>query len=194
MAGIGSAGRWSVLLAVLLAMGASGHAGARKVILTATDVGYIQSDAHAPEGRILVRFDLPEVLLTGEVEFAVLELRAPVSADEGASCVVVDAFPLTTEWDGATASWDGAWGTPGGDFERTEHAVWIARPGEHLVLRFDVTDMAAAWAEGTAMNNGVALAVSPGGPGALGACDTRGAEPEGPTLLVYYTPRAEVDR
>jgi hypothetical protein len=194
MAGIGSAGRWSLLVAGLLALATSTPAEARKTTLTAADIGYIESDGPRPEGRILVRFELPEALRLGEVEFAVLELRTSVSADEGVSCVVVDAFPLTTEWDATTVSWDGAWGTPGGDFDRTEHAVWIARPGEDSSLRFDVTDMAADWASGTMTNHGVVLVVSPGWLGALGACDTHGAEPAGPTLLVYYTPHPELNR
>jgi hypothetical protein len=181
-------------VAGLLALVASAPAEGSKITLTAADVGYIQSGGPRPEGRILVRFEMPEALQVGEVEFAVLELRAPVSTDEGVSCVVVDAFPLTTEWDGGTVAWDGTWTDPGGDFDRTEHAVWIARPGEDSVLRFDVTDMAADWASGTMANNGVVLAVSPGWPGALGVCDARGAELRAPTLLAYYTPQSGVDR
>lgn len=194
MSGIGSAGRWSLLAAGLLMLAASTPAGARKITLTAADVGYIQSDGPRPEGRILVRFEMPEALRVGEVEFAVLELRVPVSADEGVSCVVVDAFPLATEWDGTTVSWDGDWSTPGGDFDRTQHAVWVARPGQDSVLRFDVTSVAADWASGANPNQGVVLAVSPGWPGALGACDAQGAGSAGPTLLVYYTPHPAVDR
>jgi hypothetical protein len=185
MAGIGSAGRWWTLLAGLLALNASEPADAGKVTLTASDVGYIESDGPRPEGRILVRFELPEEVLAGEVEFAVLELRAPVTADEGVSCVVVDAFPLTAEWDGATVSWDGSWSTPGGDYDRTEHAVWIARPDEGSVLRFDATDMVAGWASGTIPNNGLVLLTSPGWPGAIGASDAQGADPAAPTLRVY---------
>jgi hypothetical protein len=187
MAGIGSASRWSLVVAGLLVLGASAPADARKLTLAAEDVGYIESDWPGPEGRILVRFETPEALRVGQVEFAVLELRAAISADEGVSCVVVDAFPLTTEWNGATVGWDGMWSTPGGDYDRAEHAVWIARPGEDSVLRFDVTDMVSGWASGAMTNYGVVLAVSPGWPGALAASDAQGAETAVPTLLVYYT-------
>jgi hypothetical protein len=183
-----------VLLAGFLVLTASEPSDAKKVTLAAADTGYIESDEPTPEGRILVRFDLPEAVLAGEVELAVLELRAPVTADEGVSCVVVDAFPLTTAWDSATVSWGGTWTVPGGDFDRMKHAVWVARPGEDAILRFDVTDVVAGWASGTTASHGVILAVSFGWPGALEACEAQGAEPAVPTLLVCYTPRAEVDR
>jgi len=187
MTGIGPAGRWWMLLAGLLALSASEPADARKVTLAASDVGYIESDGPRPEGRILVRFDLPDAVLAGEVEFAILELRAPVTADEGVSCIVVDAFPVTVEWDGATVSWDGSWSTPGGDYDRAEHAVWIARPGEESVLRFDVTDMVAGWASGAIPNNGLVLMTSPGWPGAIGASDAHGVAGRGPVLEVRYS-------
>jgi hypothetical protein len=183
-----------MLLAGLLVLSASAPADAGKVTLTAADVGYIESEGPRPEGRILVRFDLPQVVQAGEVEFAVLELRAPVTVDEGVSCVVVDAFPVTTEWDGATASWDGSWETPGGDYDRAEHAVWIARPGEESVLRFDVTEMVVGWASGTIPNNGLVLLTSPGWPGAVGASDAHGAESTVPTLVVRCTPHAGGNR
>jgi len=194
MAGMGPAGRWCVLLTGLLVLGASEPAAAGKVTLAAADVGYIESDGPEAEGRILVRFELPEAFLTSEVEFAVLELRAPVSADEDVSCVVVDAFAMTAGWDGATVSWDGSWDIPGGDFDLTEHAVWIARPGASSVLRFDVTDMVSGWATGTVPNHGLVLAVSPGWPGAVGACDSHGAAGGAPVLSVRYTPRSEDGR
>jgi hypothetical protein len=160
----------------------------------AADVGYIESEGPRHEGRILVRFGTPEGVEAGTVELAVLELRASATADSGVSCVVVDAFPLTTGWNGAMVSWDGDWGTPGGDFDRTEHAVWMAQPGADSLLRFDVTGMVKGWMSETMANNGIILAVSPGWPGALGACEAQGAGPGGPTLRVYCSPHAEVDR
>ena len=106
------------------------------------------------------------------------------------SRVALNAHPLTTEGDGATVSWDGSWSTPGGDFDRTEHAVWIARPGEHSILRFDVTEMVAGWASGAIMNNGLVLLTSPGWPGAVGACDSHGTAGWVPALSVRHTPRS----
>ncbi len=194
MSGIGSAGRWWMLLAGLLVLTSSEPAEAGKMTLTASDVGYIESDGPRPEGRVLVRFELPEAVQASEIEFAVLELCAHVAADDGVSCVVLDAFPLTSEWDGATVGWDGSWDTPGGDYDRTEHAVWIARPGGDSLLRFDVTDTVAGWASGTIPNNGLVLLTSPGWPGVIGAGDAQGAEGTVPTLVVRCTPHAGGDR
>ncbi len=194
MTGIRSAGRWSLLVGGLLVLVAAVPAGAARMTLSAADVGYIENDEPTHEGRLLVRFEIPEELRAGAVEFAVLELRAGVSSDDGASPVVLDAFLLTTEWDGATVGWDGTWSNPGGDFDRSEHAVWIAEPGEASVVRFDVTDMVSGWASGTLANHGVVLAVSPGWPGDVGPCDSQGVEAQAPALTIHYTPHREGDR
>jgi hypothetical protein len=191
MSGIHHAARWSFFMGCLLVLAASVAAGARSMTLPAVDAGYIVSDAPAPEGRILVRFEMPEELRQGMVEFAVLELRASVSSNDEVSCVVLDSFPLTTEWDGATVGWDGTWTSPGGDFDRSEHAVWIAQPGEDSLLRFDVTDMVRAWASGGLRNCGVVVAASGGAQGAVGPCDLHRAEVNVPVLKVQYTPHAD---
>lgn len=193
MTGIRPAGQWSMLVGGLLVLAASVPAGAARMTLSAVDVGYIESGGPRPEGRVLVRFEMPE-LRAGAVESAVIELRALISAEDGASCVVLDAFPLSAEWDGATVAWDEGWTTPGGDFDRSEHAVWIAQPGEESLLRFDVTDMVSGWASGRLTNNGVVLAVSPGWPGALGPCDLQGADVPVPVLKIHYTPHPDGDR
>jgi len=193
MAGIGSA-RWWLPACCLLILAASVPAGAARVTLTAEDTGYIESDEPPYEGRVLVRFAIPEELRTGSIDLAVLELRAPVSSDGHASRVALEAHPLTTEWDGGTVDWDGAWTTPGGDFDASMQAVWFAQPGEASVVRFDVTEVVAAWALGDLANHGVLVAIEPGAPGYIGQADDGGAGTRDPVLRVWHSSGGEGDR
>jgi len=137
---------------------------------------------------MLVRFAIPGELRTGCVDLAVLELRAPVSSDGHASRVPLEAYPLTAEWDGGTVDWDGAWTTPGGDYDASVQAVWFAEPGESSAARFDVTDVVAAWASDALANCGLLAAVECGSPGSIGQADGQGAGSEVPVLRVWYTP------
>ena len=108
-----------ILLAGVLAVAAPAHAGT--VVLSTADVGFIQSPEPPDEGRYLVRFELPELLPRYTVELAILELRAPVTCPEGTGGVAVGVFPLTGEWDPATADWSQGWNSPGGDFDTSLH-------------------------------------------------------------------------
>jgi hypothetical protein len=187
MAGIGSA-RWWLPACCLLILAAGQPAAAARLTLVAEDTGYIESDEPPYEGRMLVRFAVPEELGTGRVDLAVLELRAAVSSDGNASRVPLEAHPLTTEWDSGTVSWDGAWATPGGDYDPAMQSVWFARRGEGSVVRFDVTDVVAAWASDVLPNCGLLVAVEPGAPGSIGQVDDGGAGTGAPVLRVWYTP------
>jgi len=178
------ASRW-ILLAGVLALAATAHAG--KVVLSNAEVGYIGSPEPRYEGRYLIRFELPELLSRCTVELAILEVRAPVTCPEGTGGVAVDVFPLTREWDAATADWSEGWSTPGGDFDMSLHGGWGARPGESSLMRFDVTDMVAAWTSGKLRNCGLLVTAEPGEPGVLGVSGSRGTEPGAPVLKVYYT-------
>jgi hypothetical protein len=184
------ASRW-ILLAGVLALAATAHAGT--VVLSKADVGYVGSPEPPYEGRYLVRFGLPELLSRCTVELAILELRAPVTCPEGTGGVAVDVFPLTGEWDAATVDWSEGWSTPGGDFDMSLHGGWEARPGEHSLMRFDVTDMVVAWASGKLENMGLLVTAEPGDPGVIGPSTLRGDEAEIPTLRVYYTGREARD-
>lgn len=194
MTGIRPASRWLLLVSGLLVLAASVPVGAARMTLSAVDVGYIESEEPMQEGRVLVRFEMPDELRAGRVDLAVIELRAAVSSEDGASRVVLDAFPLTTEWDGGTVSWGGVWTAPGGDYDAAVQAVWFAEPGESATVRFDVTEMVTGWASGALANHGVVLALSPGWPGAVGPCDSEGAEAQVPVLKVHYTPHPDCDR
>ena len=159
---------------------------ASNVTVSATDLAVITNPENAAETRTLVRFDQPEELVGATVEFAVVEYRASVSSSDAAGVLTMDAFPVTTEWDGDTVEWAGGWSTAGGDFDRQVHAVWTTVAGESSVVRFDVTDMVAAWVSGTSPNRGLIVRAAPGEVGAAHPAGTAG-ERGAPMLTIWYT-------
>jgi hypothetical protein len=179
-----------ILLACVLALATAAHAG--KVVLSNADVAYIQSPDPPYEGRYLARFALPETLSHCTVELAVLELRLPVTCPGEMGTVAVDVFPLTAEWDAATADWTQGWDAPGGDFDMSLHAGWGAKPGQNSLMRFDVTDAVSAWASDDMENRGLLIAADPDDGRLPEAEDSRGAG--GPILEVYYTERGTASR
>jgi hypothetical protein len=161
-------------------------AHAAPVSVPVADLAVITNPESATETRSLMRFDLPEELAGATIEFAVVEFTASVSSSDAAGVLTLDAFPVTTEWSGDSAVWAEGWSTPGGDFERSVHAVWTTVSGESSVVRLDATDMVAGWASGAYPNRGLLVRTAPGETGTaepVGAAGDRGA----PMLTIWYT-------
>jgi hypothetical protein len=177
----------SLLPVVLLALVVSAApAGAASISVPAADIALIRNPESLTETRSLMRFEVPDELAGATIEFAVVEFSASVTASDAAGVLTLDAFPVTTEWSGDAAVWVGGWSTPGGDFDRLLHAVWAAVSGQSSVVRFDVTDMVAAWLSGAHQNCGLVVRAAPGEAGAaepLGTTGERGA----PMLTIWYT-------
>ena len=152
-------------------------------------MGVIQNPEVPNDTRLLVRFDVPEVLREGRVELAVLEFQATVSCPDSVGGLALDAFLVTTEWDGDTVTWEQGWDSPGGDLDRTLHAVWTAAPGDSALIRLDLTDMLAAWTSAERENCGLMAVVSPGETGSFVDEPARGGVEAAPQLTVWYTPR-----
>jgi hypothetical protein len=174
------------LLPVVILLAAVVSADARSVVIPASDLAVISNPEGAAEMRSLMRFDLPEELAGTTIEFAVVEFRATVTGSDAAGVLTLDVFPVTTEWSGDAVAWDEGWSTPGGDFDRTIHAVWTAVSGPSSVVRFDVTDMVAGWASGEYPNCGLIVRSAPGEAGTAQPAEA-GGERSGPMLRVWYT-------
>ena len=189
----GLAARSLLPLVLLVLAVAVGPSGAASVLVPAADVALIRNPESGTEMRSLMRFDLSGELAGTTIEFAVVEFRAIVTSADAGGVLTLDAFPVTTEWSGDAVAWDEGWSTPGGDFDRTIHAVWTAVSGESSVVRFDVTDMVAAWASGAYPNCGLIVRAAPGETGAaqpVGVAGERGA----PMLKIWYTGPERHDR
>ena len=157
----------------------------RDMAVEASAVAVIRAPESA-ESRTLVKFELPGEVAGAEVEFAVVEYAAAVSSSDAAGVVTLDVFPVTTEWDGDTVAWSDGWSAAGGDFDPERHAVWTAVSGEGSVVRFDVTEMAAAWVSGTSANLGLIVRSAPGEVGTAEPAETAG-DRGGPVLRIWYT-------
>lgn len=166
-------------------------AHAAKIVLNPCDVGSIQNPAVPNDIRLLLRFEMPPELAAGRVELAVLELDAAVSVPDTLGALTIDGFLVTAEWDGETVDWIQGWDAPGGDIDRTFHAVWTTHQGNARTIRFDVTDPVSVWSARERENWGVMLAVAPeeGGMFAPAGLDGRGSR--GARVTVWYTPLRE---
>jgi len=133
-----------------------------------------------------LRFELPDELAGATVELAIVEFRASVTSSDTVGLLVLDAFPVTSEWSSGAAAWAEGWDTPGGDFDTSRHGVWVTATGSNALVRFDVTGMVRAWVSGASANHGVIVRAASGmigGAEPVSAVGGRG----GPSLTVYYT-------
>jgi hypothetical protein len=185
-------GRWirpELIIVLILALPAAVLAG--RLTITPQQMAVIQNPELGNDTRLLVGFEVPAVLSDGRIEFAVMEFRAAVSRPDTADAVMIEAFLLTTDWDEGSVEWMGTWETPGGDFDRSVHAVWTAVLGDTSLVRLDLTDMATTWAEGESENHGVLIAVGSGERGTFVPHCVVSQAGSPPRLTLWYTPRRE---
>ena len=174
-------------LAGLLVLLVVSAAGGKVVVLTPSDMGVIQNPEVPNDSRFLIRFE-PSVELSGaRVDLAVLEFTAAVSCPDSTLALTLDAFAVTSPWDGQSVEWNGGWDTPGGDVDRELHAVWTVALGNASKVRLDVTDMAQSWVSAERANHGLLVGAARG---ELGAMVPHGGGPETedmPTMTIWYT-------
>jgi len=155
------------------------EAGARSVEVQASQVAEIRPDAESDDARLLVSFELPGVLEGREIDFACVSFEADCSGSEG--MVSFQAFAVAKAWDASTVSWEGSWGTAGGDWDGRLSANWVGEVGSDKTVYLDVTDFANEWLAEPAKNFGIIVKVS--GP-FLGTFDANTVKV--PTLTVLY--------
>ena len=176
------------LCMAVLALGLHAPAMSETVEVEACDVGLIQNPELQTDVRFLVRFDLPAVVSGSRVDLAILETTASVRRPGGVGALALDAFAVSAPWDGESVEWSGGWDVPGGDFDRTCHAVWSVEAGEAETVKFDLTYLARAWASGELENHGLVVMIAPGESGRFRpSCMLPGGDLL-PRLLLWYTP------
>jgi hypothetical protein len=136
----------------------SADASARSVEVEASQVAAIRPSAESEEVRLLVSFDMPDVLEGKEVDFACVSFEANCSGNEG--MISFQAFAVTKAWDGRTVSWKDSWDTPGGDWDKRLSAYWIGETGDDKTVYLDVTDFANEWLGEPSRNFGIIVKVS----------------------------------
>jgi hypothetical protein len=98
-------------LAALILLCAS-SASAERLTAEITDVTPILNESS--EGRILLRWDLPNLAQNVAIRRAILVFDIPGGGDE--KHLSLRIHPVTTSWNPVTVDWTTGWTRPGGDF------------------------------------------------------------------------------
>ena len=176
-----------VALALLFCSAGVGHAA--KVEIEIGAVAAAAGDANSPV-RHLARFDLPAYLSEAEIELAVVEFSADVECDAADGSLMLNAYFMTEDWESGSVDWSSLTGGEDEPYDRSRHAMWCVAAGDAMLVRLDVTDMVAAWADDSASNRGFVLVPSLGEDATIIpalAGSVWGGEAR---LTVWYTPRA----
>ena len=176
-------------LAGLLVLSVVGTAGGRVAVLTPSDMGIIQNPGMPNDSRLLLRFEPPPELREARVDLAVLEFTAAVSCPDNSPALTLDAFALTSSWDGQNVEWNQGWDTPGGDINRGVHALWTVAPSDSARIRFDVTDMMDGWLRVERDNCGLMTSIARGEAGVFSPPYVDGGAVSTPKVTIWYTPR-----
>lgn len=178
-----------LVLALLLCPAGTAWAARVEVELSASAVAL-----GVPGSRTgcLARFDLPECLMSADIDLAVVELRADIETDPAVAGVTLQAYLVTEEWTQGGVDWSGF--TGGGDepFDQGRHAMWTATAGEGALVRLDVTEMVAAWASGETPNRGFVVVPSLGEEAAMLSIPAEQGRGGSVTMTVWYTAVDEV--
>lgn len=178
---------WLLATAALLIFFVSPCAG-RRAAAPLADAAVIRSPEDEADCRFLARFEMPDGLSAGRLELAVLEFRAAAACPDGVDGLALEAYPVTTPWLGETVGWVEGWDAPGGDVDRAVHAPWAASAGDSALIRFDLTDMVAAWTSQEGENYGLLVMPASGERGRLAPVVSAGSAGFLPVLSVWYTP------
>ncbi len=178
------------MMAVVLLASAAGVSRAARVELESSVTGSVIEAGTETPMRFLAKFDLPEYLEEAEIELAVVEFATVVECDASVGGMTLNAFFVTEDWDEGLVDWTGFDGSGAEPFDRALHAMWGVAAGDSSLVRLDVTEMAAIWADDAAANRGFMLAPSAGEEGSMLPEFAGGLRAGVATLTVWYTPRA----
>lgn len=137
---------------------AAGRASARTFEFEAAEAAVIVHPQNSDETRLLVRFDIPQVLEEFPLDFACVSFQTDCESEEGA--VSFQAFMVTTEWGEETVGWSTPWENPGGDWDNGLSSLWTSETGNGKTVYLDVTDFANDWVKHPSSNFGIIVKVS----------------------------------
>ncbi len=178
------------MMALVLLVGATGASLAARVELESSATGSVMDAGTETPMGFLAKFDLPEYLEEAEIELAVVEFSATVECDAEVGGLTLNAFFVTEDWEAGLVDWTGFDGSGAEPFDRGLHAMWGVASGDSSLVRLDVTEMVAIWADDAAANRGFVLAPSAGEEGSMLPEFAGGLRAGVAALTVWYTPRA----
>ncbi len=179
----------SIVALVLLACVAGSSYAARVEIEAGATAMVIDDGAESPS-RHLVRFDLPEYLAEAGIELAVAEFSADVECDSEVGGLTLNAYFVTEDWEAGLVDWTGLDGSGEEPFDRGLHAMWGVAAGDSSLVRLDVTEMVATWANDSTTNRGFVLVPSVGEEAVIRPSLAGGGTWRAARLTIWYTPQA----
>jgi hypothetical protein len=140
-------------------------------------------------GRLLFKFDLPQELSKGFIDYAELIFKSepePSSSNR----VIISGFPLTKSWDEKSVSWTNPWTTGGGDYLDTIMATCLNPKQKTRLTSLDITEIVRMWVEEIIPNYGLILMDADRVDGKL-KLQQSPKLPEGikAQVRIFYTPR-----
>lgn len=166
---------------------------ALQAVLAAGDLAVISNPEDASAQRVIVKYEIPQALLSAEIIYAQLEGRVNATSDGDDIAMAIEAAPLVEDWDPATVTWLVPWRVPGGDADLMQVRHFLVRQGL-CPLRIDVTSLVRQWANGSRRNYGLMLRTSPHSNGHMSLPTAAGADGGGlsvPSIRVWYLPASE---
>jgi hypothetical protein len=116
---------------------------------------------HSESPRLIVRFDVSEIDEDRRIDFAQLLFKGHLDCENLATEVArIEAFPVLTEWQPGSVSWDTPWESDGGDFDTSRRkSNWIA-VGDSAAMWLDVTEILRGWRDEIIPNEGIIVKTS----------------------------------
>jgi len=138
----------------------------------------------------LARFDLPGHLADADIDLAVVEFCADVDCEAEVGGITLNAYLVTEDWEAGLVDWDGFHRGGNEPFDRSLRAMWGTAAGDSTLVRLDVTEMVALWADGSTTNRGLALIPATGDQAAFRPALAGAGRGRSARLTIWYTPLA----
>ena len=165
---------------------------AAQLNITVSQTATIDS-TNSDAGRLIFKFDLPEELSKGFIDYAELVFKSKPELLSSHS-VIISGFPLTKSWDEENVSWTNPWTTGGGDYLDTIMATCLNPKQKTRLTSLDITQIVRMWVEEKIPNYGLILMDADRVDGKLKLQQSLKL-PEGTKaqVRIFYTPK-EVDQ
>ncbi len=106
--------------------------------------------------RLLFKFDLPSKLNDKRIDYAEIVFY-PKTDTTSRHSIMFAGYPVTTDWNKATASWSGPWTNQGGDYTDSLYEIGLIKARGDGKVRFDITRLVKEWQQGSIPNYGLII-------------------------------------
>ena len=145
-----------ILVGALLMLFASPVFCDNRVDINVSDACMINPGHDSLSSRVLLKFDLPSKLSDKRIDYAEVVFKAKIDTLSRFS-VMFAGYPVTTDWNKATASWSGTWSNAGGDYNDSLYEIGLIKARGDGQVRFDITRLVTSWQQVAISNYGLII-------------------------------------